>query len=72
MKNARWYGSLTQYPEALHLQTLYPNAGDKGVKDELDPVLNPALVASLEVAEALRMLLAGTTLCGVLSINLWI
>ncbi len=72
---AGWYGQVTtQFPGDRTLQKLYSGYTlEKGVEAELgNPSFSPALVASLEVAEAIKVLLnQGTTLRGrLLSINL--
>ncbi len=73
---AGWYGQVTtQYPGERTLQKLYSGyTSEKGVETELgNPCFSPALVASLEVAEAIKVLLGeGATLRGrLLSINLY-
>lgn len=63
---AGWYGqATTQYPGDRTLQTIYHGTvPEKGVEEELgNPSFIPALVASLEVAEAVKVLLGqGTAL----------
>jgi molybdopterin/thiamine biosynthesis adenylyltransferase len=73
---AGWYGQVTtQFPGDRTLQKIYSGYTlEKGVEEELgNPSFSPALVASLEVAEAIKVLLGeGTTLRGrLLSINLF-
>ena len=73
---AGWYGQVTtQFPGDRTLQKLYSRYTlDKGVEERLgNPSFSPALVASIEVAEAIKVLLGeGTTLRGrLLSINLF-
>lgn len=72
---AGWYGQvLTQFPGERTLETLFGDCGlTKGIETELgNPAFLPALVASLEVAEAIKILLdEGTPLCRrLLSVNL--
>jgi len=63
---AGWYGQITtQFPGDRTLQTLYQNrAESKGVEQRLgNPSFTPAVIASLEVAEACKVLLGkGDTL----------
>jgi len=56
---AGWYGQVsTIMPGDRTLQKIYPPNENKGVETELgNPSFSPALVASLEVAEALKVLL---------------
>jgi molybdopterin/thiamine biosynthesis adenylyltransferase len=73
---AGWYGQVTtQFPGDRTLQNLYSGYSlERGVEEELgNPSFSPALVASIEVAEAIKVLLGeGTTLRGrLLSINLF-
>ena len=73
---AGWYGQVTtQFPGDRTLQKIYSGCTlEKGVEEELgNPSFSPALVASIEVAEAIKVLLnEGTTLRGkLLSINLF-
>jgi molybdopterin-synthase adenylyltransferase len=72
---AGWYGQVTtQFPGDRTLQKMYCGyTVEKGVEEELgNPSFSPALVASIEVTEAIKVLLGeGTTLQGrLLSINL--
>jgi len=73
---AGWYGQVTtQFPGDRTLQKIYSGCIlEKGVEEQLgNPSFSPALVASIEVAEALKVLLGeGKTLRGrLLSINLF-
>lgn len=73
---AGWYGQVTtQFPGDRTLQKIFSGCTlEKGVEAELgNPSFSPALVASLEVAEAIKVLLGeGKTLRGrLLSINLF-
>lgn len=73
---AGWYGQVTtQFPGDRTLQKIYSGCTlEKGVEEELgNPSFSPALVASIEVAESIKVLLGeGTTLRGrLLSINLF-
>jgi molybdopterin/thiamine biosynthesis adenylyltransferase len=55
-----WYGQVTtQFPGDRTLQTLYQNwQAGKGVEQQLgNPAFTPAVIASLEVAEACKVLL---------------
>jgi len=56
---AGWYGQVsTIMPGDRTLQKIYPPNENKGVETELgNPSFSPALVASIEVAEALKVLL---------------
>jgi molybdopterin/thiamine biosynthesis adenylyltransferase len=56
---AGWYGQVsTVMPGDGTLQKIYPPDENKGVETELgNPSFSPALVASIEVAEALKVLL---------------
>jgi molybdopterin/thiamine biosynthesis adenylyltransferase len=70
-----WYGTVaTQYPGERTIQRLFANfSGSKGIEEELgNTSFTPPLVASIEVAEIIKILLGeGTTLRGkLLSINL--
>ena len=73
---AGWYGQvLTQYPgERIMQKLLGEYSEDRGIEEELgNPSFLPAMVASLEAAEAVKVLLGiGTTLRNrFLSINLF-
>jgi molybdopterin/thiamine biosynthesis adenylyltransferase len=73
---AGWYGQVTtQFPGDKTLQKFYGRYPlEKGIEEELgNPSFSPALVASIEAAEAVKVLLGeGTTLRGrLLSINLF-
>jgi molybdopterin/thiamine biosynthesis adenylyltransferase len=72
---AGWYGQVTtQFPGDKTLQKIFGGYTlDSGIEEKLgNPSFSPALVASIEVAEAIKVLLGeGTTLRGrLLSINL--
>jgi molybdopterin-synthase adenylyltransferase len=72
---AGWYGQVTtQFPGDRTLQKLYCGCTlEKGIEEELgNPSFSPALVASIEAAEAVKVLISqGTSLRGrLLSINL--
>lgn len=56
---AGWYGQVsTILPGDRTLQKIYPSNENKGVETELgNPSFSPALVASIEVAEVLKLLL---------------
>lgn len=57
---AGWYGQVfTQYPGEDHLQRIYAHGSDgKGAEKTLgNPSFTPALIASLEVAEACKILI---------------
>lgn len=56
---AGWYGQVsTIMPGDRTLQLIYPAGENKGAETELgNPSFSPALVASIEVAEALKVLL---------------
>ncbi len=56
---AGWYGQVsTIMPGDRTLQKIYPPDENKGAETELgNPSFSPALVASIEVAEALKVLL---------------
>ncbi|MCU0576870.1 MAG: ThiF family adenylyltransferase, partial [Desulfobacterota bacterium] len=65
---AGWYGQVTtQYPEDRTLQTIFSgHTSDQGIEQILgNPSFLPAFVASLETAEAVKILLGqGTSLRG--------
>lgn len=56
---AGWYGQVsTIFPGDRTLQAIYPQNENKGAETELgNPSFSPALIASIEVAEALKVLL---------------
>lgn len=56
---AGWYGQVTTIMPGAHVfSKLYPEAADKGIETELgNPSFTPALVASIQVSEALKVLL---------------
>lgn len=56
---AGWYGQVsTIFPGDKTLKKIYPKKDAKGLESELgNPSFTPALVASIEVAEALKILL---------------
>lgn len=56
---AGWYGQVsTIFPGDNTLEKIYPTRDAKGLESELgNPSFTPALVASIEVAEALKVLL---------------
>lgn len=56
---AGWYGQVsTIFPGDKTLKKIYPTKDAKGLESELgNPSFTPALVASIEVAEALKILL---------------
>lgn len=56
---AGWYGQVSAiFPGDKTLEKIYPPNENKGVETELgNPSFSPALVASLEVAEAVKVLL---------------
>jgi molybdopterin/thiamine biosynthesis adenylyltransferase len=56
---AGWYGQIAViYPGDRMLEKLYPSDADKGIEVELgNPSFTPAAIASIEVAEALKILL---------------
>jgi molybdopterin/thiamine biosynthesis adenylyltransferase len=56
---AGWYGQVTTIMPGTHVfSKLYPEAADKGIETELgNPSFTPALVASIQVSEALKVLL---------------
>jgi len=56
---AGWYGQVSSImPGDRTLQKIYPSNENKGAETELgNPSFSPALVASIEVAEALKVLL---------------
>lgn len=56
---AGWYGQVaTIFPGDKTLEKIYPTKNTKGLESELgNPSFTPALVASIEVAEALKILL---------------
>ncbi|GAB1477283.1 HesA/MoeB/ThiF family protein [Bacillota bacterium] len=56
---AGWYGQVAAiFPGDRTLEKLYPYDSDKGIETELgNPSFTPALIASVEVAEGLKILL---------------
>lgn len=56
---AGWYGQVTTiFPEDRTLDIIYKNKSAKGVEQNLgNPSFTPALVASIEVSEALKVLI---------------
>lgn len=56
---AGWYGQVSAiFPGDRTIEKLYPKDGEKGVETELgNPAFTPAMVASIEVAEGLKILL---------------
>ncbi|SCG82487.1 molybdopterin biosynthesis protein MoeB [Proteiniborus sp. DW1] len=56
---AGWYGQVsTIFPGDRTLDLLYSNSGSKGLEEELgNPSFTPALVASIEVSEVLKILI---------------
>ncbi|HOJ78041.1 MAG TPA: HesA/MoeB/ThiF family protein [Bacillota bacterium] len=56
---AGWYGQVTTiFPEDQTLNQLYPKKINKGIESELgNPSFTPALVAAIEVAETVKILL---------------
>lgn len=56
---AGWYGQVsTIFPGEKTLDLLYSNSGNKGLEAELgNPSFTPALVASIEVSEVLKILI---------------
>lgn len=56
---AGWYGQVsTIFPGDKTLEKIYPNKDGSGIENELgNPSFTPALVASIQVAEALKVLL---------------
>ncbi|SCZ81163.1 HesA/MoeB/ThiF family protein [Acidaminobacter hydrogenoformans] len=56
---AGWYGQVTTIMPGTHVfSKLYPETADKGIETELgNPSFTPALVASIQVSEALKVLL---------------
>jgi molybdopterin/thiamine biosynthesis adenylyltransferase len=71
---AGWYGQVTTImPGTNVFSKLYPEAADKGIETELgNPSFTPALVASIQVSEALKLLIKkGEPLVGkLLTLNL--
>lgn len=56
---AGWYGQVsTIFPEDSTLEKIYPRKHDHGVEEELgNPSFTPALVASIQVSEILKVLI---------------
>lgn len=56
---AGWFGQVTTiFPGDRTLARLYQNKGDHGIEEELgNPSFTPATIASIEVAEAIKVLL---------------
>ncbi|MCT4564581.1 MAG: HesA/MoeB/ThiF family protein [Maledivibacter sp.] len=56
---AGWYGQVsTIFPGDNTLDKIYPTRGGKGLENELgNPSFTPALIASIQVSEALKVLL---------------
>ncbi|MFA5635207.1 MAG: HesA/MoeB/ThiF family protein [Anaerovoracaceae bacterium] len=56
---AGWYGQVSAVlPGDRTIQKLYPSDGEKGIETELgNPAFTPGVVASIEVAEGLKILL---------------
>ena len=56
---AGWYGQVTTiFPGDRTLEHLYPDQGEKGAEVELgNPSFTPAVIASIQVAEAVKVLL---------------
>lgn len=56
---AGWYGQVTTiFPGDKTLDLLYSNSGNRGLETELgNPSFTPALVASIEVSEVLKILI---------------
>lgn len=71
---AGWYGQVSYvFPGDKTLEKLYPSGSVKGAEAELgNPSFTPAVIASIEVAEAVKVLLGRGTLLQnkVLTINL--
>ncbi len=71
---AGWYGQVsTIFPGDKTLSKIYPNPNAEGVEKELgNPSFTPALIASIEVSEALKILIGRGSLLRkkLLSINL--
>ncbi len=59
-----WYGQLTIVkPGEKTLSKIYPDSAQKGIESELgNPSFTPALLASLQVSEAIKYLLGKNTL----------
>jgi molybdopterin/thiamine biosynthesis adenylyltransferase len=56
---AGWYGQVSAiFPGDKTIEKLYPSNAEKGIETELgNPAFTPAVVASIEVAEGLKILL---------------
>ena len=71
---AGWYGQVTTImPGTKVFSKLYPELAEKGIETELgNPSFTPALVASIQVSEALKLLIKkGEPLAGkLLTLNL--